>query len=80
MHELQITKLEHLFNIIDFNHNGLLTKSDFEGIADNVAIFAGVLEETKKRVGRAILAIEFGVTSRVTLGLTISCTLPSISG
>jgi len=45
LQELQIRKLEHLFRIIDFDHNGLLQKSDFQSIADNVAIFTGIIED-----------------------------------
>lgn len=43
---LQIEKLSHLFKIIDFDHNGLIQRSDFEGIADNVAIFTGLLDDS----------------------------------
>lgn len=46
--DFQIKKLKHLFKIIDFDHNGLLQKSDFEGIADNIAIFTGIIEDNEK--------------------------------
>lgn len=46
--EFQIRKLNHLFRIIDFDHNGLLQKSDFEGIADNIAIFTGIIGDREK--------------------------------
>lgn len=46
--EFQIRKLNHLFRIIDFDHNGLLQKSDLIGIADNIAIFTGIIEDIEK--------------------------------
>lgn len=48
LEEFQIKKLSHLFKIIDFDHNGLLQKTDFEGIADNIAIFTGIIEDKEK--------------------------------
>ena len=32
-------KLSYLFNILDFDHDGVLQKSDLNGIAENVSIF-----------------------------------------
>ena len=37
-------KLNHLFRILDFDHNGLIQKSDFEGIAENISIFACIID------------------------------------
>jgi Ca2+-binding EF-hand superfamily protein len=43
LQELQIKKLTHLFNILDFDHNGKLEKADFESIAENIDVFTGVV-------------------------------------
>lgn len=40
----QKQKLSHLFSILDFDHNGLLQKTDLHHIAENIAVFAGVIE------------------------------------
>ena len=42
--ELPRQKLLHLFDIIDFNHDGLLQKSDLYGVADNIDIFVNLLD------------------------------------
>ena len=42
--DLPDQKLRHLFDIIDFDHNGLLVKSDFYDLADNIDIFVTILD------------------------------------
>ena len=42
--DLPKQKLLHLFDIIDFNHDGLLQKEDLYGIADNIDIFVNLLD------------------------------------
>lgn len=39
--ELQKKKLTHYFSVLDFDGNGLLEKSDFTGIGENLAILWG---------------------------------------
>lgn len=46
--EFQTKKLSHLFNILDFDHNGLLQLTDFEGIADNISIFTGMISDKER--------------------------------
>ncbi len=47
--DLPAQKLRHLFNILDFDHNGVLQKSDLYGIADNIDIFANLFDDTSKK-------------------------------
>lgn len=39
LQEFQKQKLLHLFDILDFNHNGILQKDDFISIAKNIDMF-----------------------------------------
>lgn len=43
--DLPEQKLLHLFDIIDFDHNGLLQKSDLYGVADNIDMFVNLIDE-----------------------------------
>ncbi len=47
---LQKHKLGHLFSIIDFDHNGLLQKSDLQSIAENISVFAGVIDRNEHQI------------------------------
>ena len=47
---LQKSKLGHLFSIIDFDHNGLLQKSDLVSIAENISVFAGVIDRNEHQI------------------------------
>ncbi|MFT6867575.1 MAG: Ca2+-binding EF-hand superfamily protein [Cyclobacteriaceae bacterium] len=47
--DLPSQKLRHLFKILDFDHNGVLQKSDLYGIADNIDIFANLLDDNLKK-------------------------------
>ncbi|MFY0605829.1 MAG: EF-hand domain-containing protein [Cyclobacteriaceae bacterium] len=47
---LQIEKLTHLFNIIDFDHNGKIEKSDFDGIIDNIDVFTSILHKSSDNI------------------------------
>ncbi len=48
--QLQIEKLTHLFNIIDFDHNGKIEKSDFDGIIANIDVFTSILNKDSQEV------------------------------
>lgn len=49
--DYQIEKLTHLFHILDFDHNSLIEKTDFEGITENIEIFTGIVQETDRLLG-----------------------------
>ncbi|MFT4737415.1 MAG: Ca2+-binding EF-hand superfamily protein [Cyclobacteriaceae bacterium] len=49
--DFQIKKLTHLFHILDFDHNNLIEKTDFEGITENIEIFTGIVQETDRLLG-----------------------------
>ncbi|WP_258103626.1 EF-hand domain-containing protein [Marinoscillum sp. MHG1-6] len=42
--EFQTRKLTHFFNLLDFNDNGVLTRDDFEAIAENLCVLWGFKE------------------------------------
>lgn len=49
LQDFQKQKLLHLFKIIDFDHNGILQKTDLQGLADNIDIFTNVLNKDSNR-------------------------------
>ncbi len=57
--ELRQQKFTHLFQILDFNHDGLLEKTDFQSLGENIAIFRCLrspseIEDLINRRGREI--------------------------
>ena len=49
--DFQKKKLTHLFHILDFDHNKLIEKTDFEGITENIEIFTGIVHESDRILG-----------------------------
>ncbi|NQZ78844.1 MAG: EF-hand domain-containing protein [Ekhidna sp.] len=46
--ELQISKLERFFYVLDYNRNGIIEKEDFIGIAENLCILWRIKEGEEK--------------------------------
>jgi Ca2+-binding EF-hand superfamily protein len=46
--DLQTKKLTHYFNLLDYDNNGIVEKSDFTAIAENLCVLWGFREGTEK--------------------------------